>query len=54
MAQYSIKCSACGNDLIAEEMEDLARKLQEHAREHHSIDMTLEMALQKVKEANPV
>jgi predicted small metal-binding protein len=54
MTQYSVKCPACGGDLVAEEMEDLARKLQEHAKEHHAIDMTLETALQKVKAANPV
>jgi predicted small metal-binding protein len=54
MTDVSIKCAACGGDLTAENVEELAQKLQEHARDHHGIDMTLEMAVQKVKEANPI
>ena len=54
MAEVSIKCAACGGDLTAETTEELAHKLQDHAKEHHGIDMTLEMARQKVQEANPV
>lgn len=53
MAEYSVKCAACGADLTADSKEDLARKLRQHAREHHAIDMTEDMALQKVKESNP-
>jgi predicted small metal-binding protein len=54
MAEHSIKCAACGGDLTAETAEELAQKLRDHAKEHHGIDMTLEMARQKVQEANPV
>ena len=43
MAEVSIKCAACGGDLTAETTEELAHKLQDHAKEHHGIDMTLEM-----------
>jgi len=54
MSEVSIKCPACGGDLAAENVEELAQKLQEHVRDHHGIDMTLGTAMRKVKEANPI
>jgi len=47
MGEHNVKCSACGLTLTADSKEELGKKLQEHAKHAHDMDMPDE----KVKEA---
>jgi len=48
MAELSITCPVCGNDLHADHEDDLAHNFRDHAAEHGK-EMTEDEAKKKVK-----
>ena len=50
MSRFGKMCEICGARLEADSKEELAKLLQEHAREAHDIDMSDEEAARQVTE----
>jgi predicted small metal-binding protein len=44
MADMNVKCSACGTTLTAGTEAELVTKLQDHAKDHHDMEMSEEKA----------
>lgn len=52
MAEKSVTCSACGATLTAESEDALVTRLQEHAHDHHDMDMPEGKAKQAVEQGH--
>lgn len=51
MAKLGITCPKCGKSLTAESEGELAKMFRDHAKHDHDMDMSEEMAMEKVKQA---
>ncbi len=46
----SVTCSACGTELMADDEAQLIEDLQDHAREHHDMEMPESKAKEAVEQ----